>query len=109
MPNTSPFALAQPIASRARLQLTQHASIRVQQRGIPGWFLGLLLDHGRSRHDGHGAVIKSVDKSVRRQLKTVLTRAEYAAAERYFGVYAVVAADDAVVTAAHRTRRRHLH
>ena len=37
-------------------RLTDHAAIRLQQRGIPGWFLNLLLSHGRSRHDGHGAV-----------------------------------------------------
>jgi hypothetical protein len=92
-----------------RPRLTDHAAIRLQQRGIPSWFLGLLVDHGRSRHDGHGAVIKTVDKSTRRQLRTLLSRTQYAAAERYFDVYAVLAADQAVVTAAHRTRRRHLH
>ena len=59
-------------------QLTIHAAVRVQQRGIPGWFLKLLVSHGRSRHDGHGAVIKTVDKSTRRQIKTVLTRTQYA-------------------------------
>lgn len=90
-------------------RLTDHAAIRLQQRGIPNWYLSLLLEHGRSHHDGHGAVIKTVDKSTRRQLKQVLTRTQYAQAERYFDVYAVVAADQAVVTAAHRTRRKHLH
>jgi hypothetical protein len=39
----------------------------------------------------------------------VLSRTEYASAERYFDVYAVVAPDMAVVTAAHRTGRTHLH
>ena len=90
-------------------RLTGHAAIRLQQRGIPGWFLNLLVSHGRSHHDGHGAVIKTVDKSTRRQLKAALTRTEYVQAERYFDVYAVVAADQAVLTAAHRTRRKHLH
>ena len=89
--------------------LTQHATVRLQQRGIPSWFMTLLVDHGRSHHDGHGAVIKTVDHDTRRQLRDVLSRSEYAAAERYFSVYAVVSADQAVVTAAHRTRRRHLH
>ncbi len=42
-------------------------------------------------------------------LRDVLTRSEYAAAERYFSVYAMVSTDQAVVTAAHRTRRRRLH
>jgi hypothetical protein len=28
------------------LHLTRHASARLQQRGIPAWFLGLLVEHG---------------------------------------------------------------
>ncbi len=100
---------ADPTAAATQsLNLSRHAIARLQQRGIPGWFLGLLVDHGRTHHDGHGAVIKTVDKSTRRQLQAVLSRTQYVAAERYFGVYAVLA-DQAVVTAAHRTRRKHLH
>ena len=90
--------------------LTRHASLRAQQRRIPCWFLHLLLTHGHSRHDGHGAVIKTVDRAARGRLQAVLSRADYVAAEAYFDVYAVVAVeDDAVVTVAHRTRRRRLH
>jgi hypothetical protein len=90
--------------------LTRHASVRAQQRGIPVWFLALLVDHGRSHHDWHGAVVKSVDRAMRRRPQGVLSRADYIAAETYFDVYAVVANDDlSIVTTAHRTRRRHLH
>ena len=88
--------------------LTSHAAVRLQQRGIPAWFLGLLLEHGKTSYDGHGAVLKSVNKGTRRRLQAVLSRTQYAQAERYFDVYAVVSHGDAVVTAAHRTRR-HLH
>jgi hypothetical protein len=92
------------------LALTRHASIRLQQRGIPPWFLDLLVTHGRSHHDGHGAVVKTVDRAVRRRLQQVLSGSGYRAAEAYFDVYAVIALNDqAVVTAAHRTRRRRLH
>ncbi|MBI5277370.1 MAG: hypothetical protein HY854_13010 [Burkholderiales bacterium] len=87
--------------------LTHHASLRLQQRGIPPWFLDLLIRHGRTLHDGHGAILKTMDKGARRKLAAVLTRKEYADAERWFDVYAVVSArDDAVITAAHRTNRR---
>lgn len=88
------------------LRLTSHAAMRIQQRGIPAWYLSLLIEHGKSTHDGHGAVLKSIDKSTRQRLKGVLTRKQYASAERWFGVYAVVAGDNAIVTAAHRTHRR---
>ena len=103
------FSVAQPVAAGSGPTLTQHAAARIQQRGIPAWFVGLLLDHGRSHHDGNGAVIRTVDRATRRHLRTELTRSEYAAAERYFCVYAVVASDQAVITAARRSRRKHLH
>jgi hypothetical protein len=88
-------------------RLTGHASTRIQQRGIPRWFLDLLLDHGKTHHDGHGAVIKSVTRDTRQRFKSALSPQDYVRAERYFGVYAVVASDDAVITAARRNRRKH--
>lgn len=88
------------------IRLTDHAAIRIQQRGIPAWYLSLLVQHGKTTHDGHGAVLKSVSKATRERLRSVLSRTQYAQAERYFGVYAVVTPERAVVTAAHRTHRR---
>lgn len=87
-------------------RLIGHAAVRMQQRGIPAWFLRLLVQHGKTTHDGHGAVLKSVSKATRQRLQRVLTPQQYADAERWFGVYAVVSSDDAIVTAAHRTHRR---
>jgi len=92
--------------TRAGFRLTNHAAVRIQQRGIPPWYLRLLLEHGKSTHDGHGAVLKSVTKATRQRLQRVLSREQYVRAERYFGVYAVVSDDQAIVTAAHRTHRR---
>lgn len=93
-------------ATETPYRLTDHAAVRLQQRGIPPWFLKLLVDHGRTSHDGHGALVKSVCKATRRRLQAVLTRPQYARAERYFDVYAVLTPDRAVITAAHRTSRR---
>lgn len=91
----------------SHVRLTDHAAIRMRQRGIPAWFLDLLVEHGKSTHDGHGAIVKSVCKATRRRLQQVLPREQYARAERWFNVYVVVSHDDALVTAAHRTRRRY--
>jgi hypothetical protein len=88
------------------VRFTDHAAVRMQQRGIPAWYLNLLVQHGKTTHDGHGAVLKSVSKSTRQRLRKVLSRTEYVQAERYFGVYAVVSPEQAIVTAAHRTHRR---
>ena len=99
------FFHAHPLpATGARL--TDHAMVRLQQRGIPAWFVDLLLEHGHTRHDGHGAVLKTVSKATRERLRRVLPPKDYARAERWFGVYAVLSADQAVLTAAHRTHRR---
>ena len=100
---------ADPRHCEKPFRLTTHAAVRLQQRGIPAWFLRLLIQHGKTSHDGHGAVLKSVNKGTRRRLQAVLSRTEYAQAERYFDVYAVVSPDSAVVTAAHRTRRARMH
>lgn len=100
MNHVDPCTLSEP------LRFTAHAGVRMQQRGIPPWFLHLLVQHGKTAHDGHGAVLKSVSKSTRRRLQQVLSRSQYAEAERYFGGYAVVTPDQAVITAAHRTHRR---
>lgn len=84
-----------PIPTGQGLRLTDHASIRMQQRGIPSWFLRLLLEQGKTTHDGHGAQVKSVSKATRRRLQTVLPHRLFVEAERYFDVYAVVAAHPA--------------
>lgn len=93
-------------AEPQQLQLTRHAAVRLQQRGIPAWFVELLVEHGASSHDGHGAVVLSVNKVARQRLAKVLDKKAYARAERWFDVYAVVSGDNSVVTAAHRTHRR---
>ena len=93
-------------SSSSHFRLTNHAAVRIQQRGIPRWYLRLLLEHGKSTHDGHGAVLKSVARSTRARLQRVLTHEQYTQAERYFGVYAVVKDGNSVITAAHRVGRR---
>lgn len=91
---------------RSDIRFTDHAAVRSQQRGIPAWYLRLLIEHGKTTHDGHGALLKSVSKATRRRLRKILSHDEYVQAERWFGVYAVISTDNAIVTTAHRTNRR---
>jgi hypothetical protein len=56
------------------IRIADHAAVRMQQRGIPDWYLQLLIEHGKTTHDGHGAVLKSVSKSTRQGLRNVLSR-----------------------------------
>lgn len=93
-------------ALRHSLRLTGHASIRIQQRGIPPWFLRLLIEQGTTTNDGHWRNGESVSKGTRRRLHSVLSHRQYVKAERYFDVYAAVSSNEAVITAADRTHRR---
>jgi hypothetical protein len=85
--------------------LTDHARIRMQQRGIPEAALDALLDYGRSVHDHRGAEIVYFDKHSRDRL--VRERGLQAARclERYLDAYAVVGGDGEIRTVGHRRAR----
>jgi hypothetical protein len=85
--------------------LTTHARIRMQQRGIPAAALELLLDYGREAHDHRGRRIVRFDKRSRRRVERALGPSRLKAVERHLNAYAVMGADDAVVTVGHRHRR----
>ncbi len=85
--------------------LTEHARTRMQQRGISPAALELLLDFGRETHDHRGCRIVRFDKRSRHHVLRAIGPDRYREVERYLDAYAVVAADDAVVTVGHRVAR----
>jgi hypothetical protein len=85
--------------------LTTHARARMQQRGITPAALELLLDYGREAHDHRGCRIVRFDKRSRRHVRDDLGPERFRRVERYLDAYAVIAADDAVVTVGHRLGR----
>ena len=86
--------------------LTEHARIRMQQRGIPSAALEILLDFGREAHDHRrGCRVVFFDKRCRRKLAGMLGRKAVRSVERYLDAYAIVGPDDAVVTVGHRCRK----
>jgi hypothetical protein len=84
--------------------LTSHARVRMQQRGISPVVLDVLLEYGREAHDHRGCRIVHFDKRSRRRAAVALGDA-FPPLERHLGAYAVLAADDAVVTVGHRIGR----
>lgn len=54
--------------------LSRHAAVRMQQRGIPQAALECLLAYGRLQHDHHGGAIVFLDKAARRRLARDLNR-----------------------------------
>lgn len=89
--------------------LSRHASVRSQQRGIPPPVIETLLDYGRETHDHRGGRILYFDHQARRHLRRQLGDAQYRQMERHLGTYAVLAVDGEVLTVGHRQRRINRH
>jgi hypothetical protein len=84
--------------------VTTHARVRMQQRGIPPAALAVLLEYGREAHDHRGCRIVLFDKRSRKRAAHALGDT-FRRIERHLDAYAVLAADDAVVTVGHRNGR----
>jgi hypothetical protein len=85
--------------------LSEHANVRLQQRGIPRVILEKLLSYGRNVHDHHGSEIVFFDRKARRALREVCGSAEFIRLESKLDTYAVVARDGIVITVGQRTKR----
>lgn len=76
---------------------SNHASTRMQQRGIPPLIVDLLLLYGVEEHDGRGAVRRYFDKRTRRQLERHLGRQVIRRIDDLWDAY-LVEADGDIVT-----------
>jgi hypothetical protein len=87
---------------------SQHAAVRSQQRNICPMVIDLLMEFGAAEPSGEGTTKFFFDKPARKRL------AAYAGAltpllQEHLDIYAVVAADNKVVTVGHRYERIHRH
>jgi len=85
--------------------LSDHARVRMQQRGIPGAALECLLDYGRVEHDHHGGAIVYLDKAARRRLLREQGRESLRQLGKRLDAYAVISTDGTVTTVGHRYKR----
>ena len=85
--------------------MTKHASVRIQQRGIPIAVLENLIEFGREAHDHHGCRIVYFNRHDRAYLRQDCGEEKYKRIERHLNAYAVVARRGDVVTVGRRTRR----
>ena len=83
---------------------THHATVRLQQRGIPAHVIDTLINYGKVNHDHHGAEILTFPKAVRQKLRNTLPKPKYLALESHFDCYAVMS-DGVIITVGHRTKR----
>ena len=88
----------------ASLSLSQHARVRMQQRGIPSRAVELLLEHGAVQHDHHGGRVLFFDKARQRKLRQVSEPEAVAGMERFYNAYAVLGHGE-VLTVGWRYRR----
>lgn len=85
---------------------TEHATARLQQRGIPRPLVALLIEFGQEWHDGHGARVIRFTRRSRAQLRKELGTKAYARWESHLNLYAVLSSDNGLITVGHRLRRK---
>lgn len=90
------------------MNMTHHTSKRAQQRGIPPILLSLLMDFGKSEPASDGASKMYFDKMARRRVKAYVGPVARQIDE-FMDIYAVIAAEGKVITAAHLTERVRRH
>lgn len=91
--------------SMSAIAMSQHARVRMQQRGIPEDVLLLLFQFGEKEYDHRGAAVMYLTRGSREKLLRAIGKEQAHRLERALNVYAVVDIDGYVVTVGHRTRR----
>lgn len=82
--------------------MTKHATRRSQQRAIRPVVLALLLEHGARKPAGSGSEMVYLPRHRHEEL---LAEGICTDDDRLKGIYAIISADDQIVTVGHRTRR----
>jgi hypothetical protein len=86
-------------------RVTEHAAVRVRQRGVDPVVLDCLLTYGTAVHDHHGGEIVVFDKQALRRLERAVDAALVRRVSDQRRLYAVRGLDGALVTVGHRLRR----
>ena len=87
------------------MNLTQHARLRMQQRGIPRQAIDYVLAYGRVSHDHHGGRVVWLDKRSKARLRWEEGEQLVRKLDKHLNAYAVMGMDGAVLTVGHRYRR----
>ncbi len=85
--------------------MSGHATVRVQQRGIPSLIVDWLLVYGATAFDHRGAEVRYFDHAARRRLEKEFGRQVVDRLGELLNAYVVVAASGFVITAGHRLKR----
>lgn len=89
--------------------LTQHATQRIQQRGIPAVISNWLLDYGDEMFDGHGGVVRYFSSSGLRHLEHDVGKAPVKRLAEYLRCYLVESSNNgAIITIGKRYPSKHI-
>lgn len=86
------------------MNTSQHAQIRMQQRGIPEQIVRNIIAYGTTRKVPGGAVARFISKKDLKGLSKLLPKNECKQLDRHKGVYVVMGSGN-VITVGHRTKR----
>ncbi|MDI1244180.1 MAG: hypothetical protein PSV24_02120 [Rhodoferax sp.] len=92
-------------SDHASFQLTRHAAIRVQQRGVQREVLDCLLTYGHHEPDHKGCNVVTFDSRAIEDLSRFESRSIHTKASHARKLYAVIDSDGVVITTGHRFRR----
>jgi hypothetical protein len=93
------------------IQLTNHGSIRLRQRGIQPMAIHLLEKYGKEYFGHCGARVLHFDKQSIRRMEMAEGRHAVRALEKFLDIYRVVSLDtDDIITVGHNYKRtKHFH
>lgn len=86
------------------LVLTEHAQVRLQQRGIAENWIPLIMKYGKKLHDNHGGIKYFMTSRLTRKLIDLMRgKCSIQQLEKLKGIYVIVSSDNTtVITAAHK-------
>lgn len=88
--------------------ISKHAAIRAQQRGITSMVQEYLLEYGTEIYDGHGGIKRCFDKRSIRRIERCLGREQVRRITDFQDAFLIESSQDgSIITVGHRTKRMH--
>ncbi len=87
------------------MNMTYHAAVRSQQRGVPPLIMQWLDQFGEEQYDGHGAIIKYFSRASRRIMEREFGSNPVKKMSEFLNIYKIESQDGTVITTGHLTKR----
>lgn len=92
------------------MQISTHAVVRSQQRGIPPLMIKLVQTFGARDYDHHGGVVRYLDKRARRNIEKEVGTQVMRRLNEFADIYLIESVDGGcIVTVGYRYKRINHH